>query len=63
VWILLPSGKEYRRWQIVGYPKEQPEKVERVKVVTEYLAEDSTILAFKMLSLKAGYIYEVQWFY
>ena len=37
--------------------------MEPVKVVTEYLAEDSTILAYKLLSVKAGYTYEVTWFY
>ena len=34
-----------------------------MKVVTEYLAEDYTILAFKLLSLEAGYTYEITWFY
>jgi hypothetical protein len=63
VWILLPTDKPYKSWRIVGYPTDQPDKVERVKVVTEYLAEDSTILAFKMLSMKPGCLYEVQWFY
>jgi hypothetical protein len=63
VWILLPTGKQYKSWRIVRYPNDQPEKVERVRVVTEYLAEDSTILAFKMLALKPGYMYKVQWFY
>jgi predicted acylesterase/phospholipase RssA len=62
-WILLPPGKEYKSWRIVRYLKEQPQNVEKVKVVTEFLADDSTILAFKMLSLKPGYVYEVQWFY
>jgi hypothetical protein len=37
--------------------------VEGVKVVTEYLADDFTILAFKLLSVKPDYVYEVQWFY
>jgi len=34
-----------------------------VKVVTEYLAEEFTIIAFKLLSLKSGYTYEVSWTY
>jgi hypothetical protein len=34
-----------------------------VRVVTQYLAEDYTILAFKLLALDAGYTYEVTWFY
>jgi hypothetical protein len=37
--------------------------MEEVKVVTEYLAEDYTILAYKLMLGKAGYTYEVQWFY
>jgi hypothetical protein len=32
-----------------------------MKVATEYLAEDNTILAFKLLALKAGYMYEIAW--
>ena len=29
---------------------------------TELLADDSTIIAYKMASAKAGYMYEVTWF-
>src|SRR5262249_11238504 len=63
LWIMLPTGKEYKRWRIVRYPDGKPQDVETVRVVTEYLATDYTILAFKLLSLKAHYQYEVQWFY
>jgi hypothetical protein len=62
-WILLPQGKEYRNWQLVRYQTGKTETAENVKVVTEYLAEDYTILAFKLLSLNAGYTYEITWFY
>ena len=62
-WILMPEGKEYRNFRIIRHKTENPEKVEAVKVVTEYLAEDSTILSFKLLSLKPGYTYEVSWSY
>jgi len=34
-----------------------------VRVVTEYLAEQSSIIAFKLLSLDSGYSYEVSWSY
>jgi hypothetical protein len=43
--------------------KEKPEMVEAVNVVTEYMAADMTILAFKLLSVKPGYRYEILWFY
>src|SRR5205085_11987420 len=51
-WFLLPRGKEYRSFRILRWETGKPEKVELVKVVNEFLAEDSTILAYKLLSLK-----------
>jgi predicted acylesterase/phospholipase RssA len=62
-WVLMPEGREYRSFRVIRYETGNPEKVEAVKVVTEYLAEDFTILAFKLLSLKPGYTYEVSWSY
>jgi hypothetical protein len=62
-WFLLPRGKEYRNFRILHWPTGQPEKVEPVKMVNEFMAEDSTILAYKLLSVKAGYTHEVTWFY
>lgn len=62
-WFLMPEGKEYRNYRIIRYETGKPETVEPVKVVTEYLAEDSTILAYKLMSVKAGYTYEVTWYY
>ena len=59
----MPQGSEYRRFSIVRYKTGKPDKVEAVKLVTEYLASDSTILAYKLLSVNAGYTYEVNWFY
>ena len=64
LWILLPTGREHKSWRVIRYPKETPDdKVEKVNVVSEYLAADNSILAFKLLSLKPDYTYEVQWFY
>jgi hypothetical protein len=62
-WFLLPEGKEYRNYRIIRYEKDKPEKLEEVKVVSEYLAKDSTILAYKLLSVDSGYVYKVTWFY
>jgi predicted acylesterase/phospholipase RssA len=62
-WFLLPRGKEYRTFRILRWETGKPENVETVKVVNEYLADDSTILAYKLLSVKAGYTHEVTWFY
>ena len=62
-WLLLPKGKEYTSYQLIRYQTGKPETAENVKIATEYLADDSTILAFKLLSLKAGYTYDITWFY
>jgi predicted acylesterase/phospholipase RssA len=62
-WLLLPRGKEYRNFRIIRYKTGKPDTAEAVKIVTEYLAEDSTILAYKSLSADPGYTYEVTWYY
>ena len=63
VWILMPEGKEYSDFRIIRYVKDKPLKAEAVKPVTEYLATDFRIIAFKILSLDASYHYEVSWTY
>jgi hypothetical protein len=63
VWILMPEGSEYQSFRITRHKTGKPETLEPVKVVTEYLAEDFTIIAFKLLSLKSRYTYEVSWTY
>ncbi len=62
-WLLLPQGKEYRSFNLIRYETGKPDAVEQVRLVTEYLADDYSILAFKLLSLKAGYTYELTWYY
>jgi predicted acylesterase/phospholipase RssA len=62
-WLLLPEGREHRNYQLIRYETGKPAVAENVKVVTQYLADDNTVLAFKLLSLKAGYTYEITWFY
>lgn len=62
-WILLPSGKEYRTFQVIRYETGKPETAESVKPVTQYLADDSSIVAFKLLALKPGFTHEISWFY
>jgi predicted acylesterase/phospholipase RssA len=62
-WFLMPVGKEYRNYRILRYETGKLEKVEPVRVVTEYLADDYSILAYKLMSVKGGYTYEVSWTY
>ena len=63
LWLLMPEGKEYRSWGLIRDETGKPEAVEAVQPVTEYLAQDYTILAFKLLALKPGFTYEVRWTY
>lgn len=62
-WLLLPQGREYRSFQLVRYPTGKPESSEQVRLVTQYVSEDNSILAFKLLALKAGFTYEITWAY
>jgi hypothetical protein len=62
-WFLMPSGREYRDWRLLRYKTGKPETIEPVKVLTENLAEDATILAYKLLSVNAGYTHVVRWTY
>jgi hypothetical protein len=62
-WLLLPLGREYKNFQLIRYETGKPETTEKVNITTEYLAKDYTILAFKLLSLKPGFTYELTWYY
>jgi hypothetical protein len=62
-WFLLPSGREYGSFEILRYETGKPATAEIVKEFTSYLADDSSIIAYKMASVKAGYTFEVTWFY
>src|SRR6476659_7534729 len=45
-WLLLPRGRKYASFQLIRYETGKPENPEKVSIVTRYLAEDDTILAF-----------------
>jgi hypothetical protein len=62
-WIVLPSGREFRSFEILRHETGKPATAEVVKGFTEFLADDSSIIAYKMASVKAGYTFEVTWFY
>jgi predicted acylesterase/phospholipase RssA len=62
-WFLLPGGREYRSYQIVRYETGKPRTAEVVKPLTDYMPDDPSIIAFKMVSVRAGYTFELTWFY
>jgi hypothetical protein len=59
----MPEGREYSRHRLVRYKKGTPETMEVFKFATEYLATNYSILAFKLLALDPGYVYELTWYY
>jgi hypothetical protein len=63
LWVLMPARRQYKHFGIVRHPTGKPTKLETVKLVTEYLPDDYTIIAFKLLALRPGYTYEVSWIY
>jgi hypothetical protein len=62
-WILMPRGREYVNFHITRQQTEKPETSEAFRPVTEYLADDYTIIAFKLVSLPPGWTYQVRWVY
>ena len=59
----MPRGKAYASSQILRYEAGKPETADVVRGLTEYLADDASIIAYKMASMKAGYTFELTWFY
>jgi predicted acylesterase/phospholipase RssA len=62
-WILMPEGREYRNHRLLRHEKGKPETIEVFKFATAYLSTNHSILAFKLLALDPGYVYELTWFY
>jgi hypothetical protein len=62
-WLLMPRGKEYRSFFINRHRTGKPETSEAFRPVTEYLADDYTIIAFKLVSLDPDWTYLVRWLY
>lgn len=62
-WVLMPKGRDYKNCRYVFYKKDQPDTAQDGRFFTEYLAKDSSILAFKLLSLDPGYEHEIYWNY
>jgi predicted acylesterase/phospholipase RssA len=62
-WILMPEGREFKSHRLVRYRKDKPQEIEVFKFATEFLAKNHSILAFKLLALEPGYIYELTWYY
>jgi predicted acylesterase/phospholipase RssA len=62
-WILMPRERQYRDFRLMRYKKGEPGSAEAIIPATQFLAEDSEILAFKMLATKPLYRYEMSWEY
>jgi hypothetical protein len=62
-WVLMPKGRNYQNFHYVFTKRDEPDTATDGKFYTEYLAKDSTILAFKLLALDPGYEHEVFWNY
>lgn len=62
-WVLMPKGRDFKRYRYVFYKKGEPGTAKEGVFTTEYLSDDSTVLAFKILSLEPGYDHEIFWDY
>lgn len=62
-WFLLPQGEQYHSYQLLRYETGKPNTSEIVHGFTNYMADDPSIIAFRLALVKAGYTYEVTWFH
>ena len=62
-WLLMPRGREYRSFNITRHRAGKPETSEAFRPITEYLADDYTIIAFMLVGLDPGWTYQVRWDY
>ena len=62
-WIFMPAGKEYVSFRVFQFEVGKPETIEQITPVTEFLAQDYTVIGYKLLLLKASTGHEVQWSY
>jgi predicted acylesterase/phospholipase RssA len=62
-WILMPRGMEYENFRIIRHQPGKPGTAEHFRPVTDYLADDFTIIAFKLVGLEPGWEYDVSWVY
>jgi hypothetical protein len=62
-WILMPEGSQYKSHRLMRHERGKPDTAEVFKFATEYLATNYSILAFKLLGLEPGYVYELTWYY
>lgn len=62
-WVLLPEGRAYKKYRYLYYEHDRPETAKERVFTTQYLSKDSTVLAFKILSLDPGYDHEILWEY
>lgn len=63
MWILMPKGRAYHSWTVTRVLSQEPERVEQVEPIEDYLSVDSTIIGFQLASVKRGERYEVSWSY
>jgi predicted acylesterase/phospholipase RssA len=62
-WVLMPKDHDYKQYRYTFYKRNQPETAKDGTFTTQYLSADSSILAFKLLSLEPGYDHDVYWDY
>ena len=61
IWILMPHDRQYKNLEIIGFPMERPEQVERVIPSTTVELPVASIVTFQLIEPKHKYRYECRW--
>lgn len=62
-WWLLPVGKQYQSMEVLRYPIGKASRPERVVPASDLVSPDGQIVAFNLLSVEPGFMYERRWTY
>jgi hypothetical protein len=62
-WLLLPEGRTYRSFDLLRFPRNQPEQVESIEPMHRLVASTQSMIGFSLLAVQPGYRYECRWVY
>lgn len=62
-WILMPEGHFYKDFSSIRYQQGRPDTAEPLRFDTQYMPNDASVLAYKVVGLHPGYVHETSWSY
>ena len=61
IWVLMPVGRNYEYFEIIGFPVGQPELAQTIEPDTTVEVPYGSIAMFRMINPEHNYRYECRW--